>query len=278
MMIEIAGGSIAGSDHSKPGQPGYINNHDSFSWKQNDKLLVALVTDGCGSGKHSEVGSKIANTILVKTLFDELHRLIEIDPDFECNELFWQRIQSRIVSKLTVLVEFMGESISSIVNNYFLFTCVGVVMTPKTTYIFSLGDGMYAVNGEINELGPFPKNAPPYMMYTLTGSSLFDESPELLKIQINEEIATCNIQTLLLGSDGIMDFMNIEELFVPGQSNLVGSLDQFWEEDKFFRNPDMIRRRLAMVNKEKAVGNQIIPGLLPDDTTCIVIRQPKPIG
>ena len=278
MMIEIAGGSIAGSDHSKPGQPGYTNNHDSFSWKQNDTLTVALVTDGCGKGKHSEVGSKIANSILVKTLFDDINRLMDTNSDFECNESFWQRIQSRVIAKLTVLVEFMGESISDIVSNYFLFTCVGVVMTPKTTYIFSLGDGMYALNGEITEFGPFPKNAPPYMMYTLTGSSLFDESPELLKIQVNEEIATCDVQTLLLGTDGIMDLLNVENACIPGQSNLVGPLNQFWDEDKFFRNPDIIRRRLAMINKETVAGSKITPGLLPDDTTCIVIRQPEPIG
>jgi len=151
-------------------------------------------------------------------------------------------------------------------------------MTPKKTYIFSLGDGMYVLNGEINELGPFHKNAPPYMMYALTGSSLFDESPELLKIQINEEIATCDVQTLLLGTDGIMDLLNIENECIPGQSNLVGPLNQFWDEDKFFRNPDMIRRRLAMINKETVAGNKITPGLLPDDTTCIVVRQPEPIG
>jgi len=278
MVIEIAGGSIAGFDHTKPGQPGYTNNHDSFLWKQNEKLVVAVVTDGCSKGKHSEVGSKIANSILVKTLFDELHRLMELNPDFECNELFWHRIQSRVISKLTVLVEFMGESISEIVNNYFLFTCIGTVITPNKTYIFSLGDGMYALNGEVTEIGPFPENTPPYMMYNLSGSTHFDESSEFLKIQVNEEIATCSVQTLLLGSDGIIDFINLEQKNLPGQISTVGPLEQFWIEDKFFRNPDMIRRRLAMVNKEKAVGNQIIPGLLHDDTTCIVIRQPEPIG
>jgi len=274
MFIEIAGGSIAGADHSKPGQPGYTNNHDSFSWKQNDDLVVAVVTDGCGSGKHSEVGSKVANAIFVKTLFDELNQITQLGCTIDCNEQFWKRIQTRVVAKLTVLVESMGDSISRTVNDYFLFTCVGAIITPDMTYIFSLGDGMYVLNDEVHELGPFPNNAPPYLMYNLTGSSLFDDSPELLNFQVNQQIPSDDVQTLLLGSDGMLDFINVAESNIPGQLQLVGEVNQFWEQDKFFSNPDMVRRRLAMVNKEIVTGAKIAPGLLNDDTTCIVIRQP----
>jgi hypothetical protein len=56
-------------------------------------------------------------------------------------------------------------------------------------------------------------------------------------------------------------------------------LSQFWEEDRYFRNPDALRRRLALINSEythldREAGVLIRePGLLPDDTTLVAIRR-----
>ncbi|MDO8622315.1 MAG: protein phosphatase 2C domain-containing protein, partial [bacterium] len=55
------------------------------------------------------------------------------------------------------------------------------------------------------------------------------------------------------------------------------SIDQFWTDDRYFRNPDMVRRRLTLVNREavRAENGMLArtPGLLPDDTTLVVIRR-----
>jgi len=51
-IFEIAGGSVLGRVHRISGK----NNHDEYTWVQNDEISLAVVSDGCGGGKHSEVG------------------------------------------------------------------------------------------------------------------------------------------------------------------------------------------------------------------------------
>jgi len=273
MTIQIAGGSIIGTDHAKAGQPGYTNNHDSFSWRKNDEILVAAVLDGCGSGKHSEVGSNIASQMLTQILFDEVKRITQYSSCVTLEKSFWNRIQTVLLSNLTVTAKSMGESISEIVNNYFLFTFVGVVVIHGTAYIFSFGDGVYIIDGEITELRPFPNDAPPYLMYNLTGSSLFESNPKMLDIQVNEILSPKSYSNILLGTDGVIDFISLEETYIPNQNNVVGPISQFWEEDKYTSNPDIIRRRLAIINRENISEGKIVGGLLHDDTTLIVIRK-----
>jgi len=68
-------------------------------------------------------------------------------------------------------------------------------------------------------------------------------------------------------------------LTIPGRSEIVGPISQFWGEDRYFENPDGVRRRLALINNEHQTidwRKQTIErtaGRLPDDTTLIVIRR-----
>ena len=48
---------------------------------------------------------------------------------------------------------------------------------------------------------------------------------------------------------------------------MVGPLSQFWADDAFYKNRDMVRRRLAVLNRGAG------PGLLADDTTIVVVRR-----
>jgi hypothetical protein len=56
-------------------------------------------------------------------------------------------------------------------------------------------------------------------------------------------------------------------------------LSQFWTGDDWFANPDLLRRRLCLAARACSRPNwedrrlQRFPGLLPDDTTLIVIRR-----
>jgi len=264
--FRIAGGSIIGSDHSKPGKPGAINNQDSFFWKQNDDFLVAIVADGCSSGKHSEVGAKIGAGILCQLLYKE----IENDEDFTSAD-FWHKARKHLMNHFSGLAQGMGISISEIVKNYLLFTIVGVIMTDELTIIFSFGDGVFSIDGELTEIGPFQRNAPPYIAYHLTGSSVFDSNPDLADFMIHKRVPTNEITNLVIGTDGVVDLVAIEDESIPGKFEKIGSINQFFDE-KFFKNPDMIRRRLAVINKEVVVDGRLRAGHLKDDTTLVVIQ------
>ena len=279
MKFVIAGGSVPGTEHTKPGKPGWTNNHDAFHWRETDNCLVAVVSDGCGSGAHNEVGAKIAVRLLTQVLAEAGEKYVErvmAEPEKK-TEIDWERAKALVLSHITVLASAMGGSFSQTINDHFLFTIVGALITPWSTFLFSMGDGVFVVNGGVVCLGPFPYNAPPYLAYNLTGSTLAGSEPELLKIRVNRVIPTKDIESLLLGCDGVLDLIAAADKKLPQRDEFVCDISQFWTDDQYFANDDAVRRRLAIINKEGAEivsGNKarITGGLLSDDTTLVVIR------
>ncbi len=278
MEFQIAGGSVPGTDHTKPGKPGWINNQDAFHWRQTDDCLVVVVSDGCGSSMHSEFGAVMATKILANMLIEAA----------EANHrsggkvgISWDRIRKSFLAHVTVLAENMGGSFSQTINDHFLFTIVGTVITPQKTFRFSIGDGVFVVNGTVINLGPFPNNQPPYVVYNLVESNLQSTQPELLRFKV-EEIDTSLLNSLVIGTDGVLDLIALKDEHTThrgnGESEVVGDISQFWLTDSYFKNADMVRRRLAVINKEIAevVGQntaRVKGGPLPDDTTLVVIRR-----
>ena len=69
--FEIAAGTVSGRDHRQAGK----NNHDAYVFSSDASGTVAVVCDGCGSGRHSEVGAKIGARLVAGALRRHLHRL-----------------------------------------------------------------------------------------------------------------------------------------------------------------------------------------------------------
>jgi len=275
MILKVSGGSVPGTDHTKPGKPGWVNNHDSFGWSQlSNDCLVAVVCDGCGSGAHSEVGAKLATQISLDLLSDATNRyMIETALKESSQTINLERVKTLLTSQIGVLAHSMGRSFSMIINDYFLFTMVGCIVTPVKTFLFSVGDGVFVLNGEVVRLGPFPDNAPPYISYNLLGRKV--------DIDVNRTIATSDLQSLIIGSDGAVDLIEAENKLIPRSEEKVGNILQFVSDDLYFKNKDAVRRRLSLVNKEapEVVNGvaRMTQGLLPDDTTLIAVRHDKEI-
>ena len=245
---QLAGGSIPGSDHTMPGKPLWKNNQDAFLIHQDAHATIAIVSDGCGSGSSSEVGAQIGVRLLAEILKDLAQR--GISPNWEC-------IRMELLSQISVMARAMGVSFSGVVGEYFLFSLLGVYITQDRAWLFSCGDGMYAIDGMIRKLGPFPDNAPPYLSYGLLGES----APPFL---ITEHDPS-TIQTIALGTDGT-DYI----------ADLDKTLAEWAETDALFRNPDGLRRQLAIMNLEKIDKGILRPGPLKDDTTVILLRHQQP--
>lgn len=274
--FEIVGGTITGREHTRVGK----NNQDAYYWCATESMIVAVVSDGCSTGTRSEVGANLGARLTVGMLIQRLTNISELNQaQFLRSDFFWEKIRQDVLAQLRVLANALGISLSQTVNDFFLFTIMGVIVTHFTTFLFSIGDGIYYVNGELTRLGPFPNNEPPYLCYALTGSNLTDSHPELLKFWLHQ-VATADVSTILIGTDGVGDLVSIAERNMPGKSELVGPLSQFWEQDGYFKNQDKIRRKLSLINTDSikmrngALVREV--GLLPDDTTMVVIRcKPK---
>lgn len=282
--FQIACGSITGRDHTLLGR----NNQDAHVVTSNGEITVAVVCDGCSGkdqteGRYSEVGALLGAKLISVSFFNYAKRWTETwNSAYQQSALLFsddERIRRNIIVSLRVVAEQMGPSMTDVVKNYFLFTTVVAVMTPCCTWIYSIGDGVYAVNGEFAQIGPFPDNMPPYLAYGgLVHSSI---NPDLTVFNCHKSMATVDVESLMIGTDGVMDFHVAAEKNIPGKQELLGPVSQFWTEDKYMTNPDQIRRRLALANREYAVPDwerrmmQKEIGLLHDDMTIVVMRREK---
>lgn len=248
-MWQIAGASIAGSDHTMPGKPGYKNNQDAYYIYSSDRITIGIVADGCGSGVSSEVGSQIGVRLLGEIIRTTLDRGSMLD---------WDRIRMALLGQISVLASAMGESLSTTVGDYFLFSVVGYVITPTETHIYYCGDGIYVVDGVVTQIGPFPDNAPPYVSYGLLG--------ELGSILHTVSLSTDSITSIAVGTDGTDCIRELDS-----------TLESWTSTDAVFSNPDVLRRRLAMMNLEKIQNGILIPGPLKDDTTLVIARKSNSI-
>lgn len=269
--FEIAAGSIIGKDHLRLNK----NNQDAYNIIRRGGNIIAVVCDGCGSGAHSEVGAKIAAFSLPQKLSVNAHI-----GDLAPAEVYGvYSLNAQITDMAVKMIWGSGkaeERIVEVVRDYFLFTCVVAIITELCVVIASVGDGVYAINGKIKHIGPFPNNAPPYSSYGIVPQAV-DERFRDPKFQIHEIISTESFQSLMIGSDGVEDLQAVEEKTVPGKDELVGPLNQFWTDDRYFTNKMALQRRLVRINKEvvKVVDGVATRqhGHLRDDTTMVVVRR-----
>jgi hypothetical protein len=250
LPFELAAATVLGREHARAGR----NNQDALWARASEHGLAAVVADGCGSGAQSELGAQLGARRAVEGALSLLGQVPIDSPEF------LQRLGADVLCFLQALSGQLGERA---IAEAFLFTLVGAVVTPEHTLVFSAGDGLWALNGEVHRLGPFPGNAPPYLAYGLL-------KPGAVALKANALRPTPEVDSLLLGTDGVSDLAGLAE---------VGPLSQFWSEDLYFSNPDALRRRLALLNRESVRADfparrlVRVPGLLTDDTTLVVLRR-----
>jgi hypothetical protein len=271
IAFDIAGGSIRGQRHESKG----VNNQDAFAWHYSDNTIIAVVCDGCGSSRNSEVGAKLGARLAVEAFRIWLPVLNEAPAATAL-----EQVRIHLLEQFGKLIKEMGDDPLKTILNYFLFTIVGAVITPEKVVTFTHGDGVLAINDDYAHL-VYPDNAPPYLTYDLVRDHLNPSIHEHLMFNVHWEGHPEEVQHLLIGSDGVDDFHQAAERCVPGTSNQVGPLSQFWQQDRYFANPPSIRRYLKQVNRtvlcvdqERQEARKEV-GLLPDDTTFIVMRRKR---
>ena len=273
-IFEFAAGSVRGTSHESVRKP----NQDAYTYKLTENCLVGIVCDGCGdpSSMHSEVGAHLGTKLLAASL-------LEARSTVGLKKL--ERARANTLAAISTLACDMSTRYNIIdlhltLRNYFLFTAVCFYIDPEVSYFFSIGDGALWVNGEQIAIGPFPNNAPPYMCYELMDSSMLTSDPGCLKFQLRKEIPTAELDSFLIGCDGVLDLAKLGTTTMPTGREYIGSIDQFWIQDKYFQNPEIVNRRLYLINKDHKRLNEdgthsTTWGKLRDDTTLISGRRIK---
>ncbi len=268
--FKSAGGSVPGTDHINSGQPSWRNNQDAFAIEVTDTHIVAVVSDGCGANPRSEVGATLGSRIVCQALHEFFDSGGQVTAQ-TASELL-SHVEMQLVRNMRLTAEMLGDqtSFESRVKECLLFTLVGAVVTDSVAFVFTYGDGVFAINGDISVIEEFEGDAPPYPAYRLVSTDMPDSA---LGFQLRAYMSADEVQSILIGTDGVEKFIAAEHTVLSGKGGEVGPLAQFWENQKFVNNPDNIRRRLAVINNDHVVEGRIKSGHLRDDTTIVVVQR-----
>jgi len=231
------------------------------------EVVVGVCSDGCGTGEHTEVGAQLGVNIATDVISSE--HLIN-------DEVDWSHIKDEIVRKIdTIALSSWSDDndYTKLIIEYFFFTIIGFVMTPDFTTFFRAGDGVLVVNGENVPIKTPEGNRPEYLGYNLLNSSIRPE------IEVMIRLPTSEIDSFLLGSDGLKDIQAAEGKLIPKKpkpgrppsDELVGPLSQFWTDDSYFQDPHAVRRRLISFNG--GLYADANTGIARDDSSLIVCRR-----
>ena len=227
---EIACGSVIGREHRRTDRP----CQDAFAVRRGERAVVAVVCDGCGSGAHSELGARLGANLVASAMVERLER-----GEGVAEWATWRGACDEVVARLGELVPVLGEDAGAAIARHLLFTVLAVAVTDDGAAVLAIGDGIVVVDGAARVIEA-EDNAPAYLGYELVGA------PVALDVR-----GLAAPRSIVLASDGA--------------APLVGALCGLAAEDRMFRNPDGLRRMLAIAGRE--------PGLLVDDATVVALRR-----
>jgi hypothetical protein len=197
-------------------------NQDAFCLLQGEWGAVAVVCDGCGSEPGSGTGAVLGASLTARAVARQLRAASALD---------LATLREEILAGLSLVAGIAGIGI----REHLLFTIVGSVLSADRAFVFACGDGVIALDGTVRTLGPFPDNAPPYLAYGLMGGSV---AFELLHDGPAREV--------FIGTDGAAE----------------APLSSWSGDERFFANPDLLRRRLKLARPSD------------DATVAIIARRP----
>jgi hypothetical protein len=204
--IRIGAAAVTGARHLRAAR----NGQDAAATWIGAGAAAVVVCDGCGSGASSEVGARLGARLFARALGARLDR--------ESLEDAFAAARADVARVLEELLEHMPGDRCELVREYFLFTIVAAAVKGSDAAVWALGDGAYALDGDVRVLGPFSDNEPPYLAYDLLGS------PAAARFERTAARA------IVIATDGAED--------VP--------LARFASE-RFVTHPDALRRELALL-------------------------------
>ena len=231
-------GSVSGRDHRHALRDG----QDGVGQLAAAGITAVVVTDGCSSGRTSEVGARLGAAWLVELLS---RRFAAGDPAEAA-----RHVTRALVRRLRVVARSMsarGGIDPRVVGDMLLFGFLAAVVTPENAIVFGVGDGIVWIDGRTTQIDPGPDNAPTYPAYALLGATI---EPRILHLG-----PASDVDTIAIATDGA------DELLEPGSDP---SLDALVADDRLLSNPSLLRKRLVALSDR---------GRFRDDATIGIVRR-----
>lgn len=233
-IFSLKTGLVTGRDHILSGK----NCQDALRYKSfsynNLQYSIGFICDGCSSGRFSEVGANLGAEFLlyqievnIRNGLAQHEAVLALYSDL-LNYLWW------------ILNAYQtGPNEQSIyIQDYFLFTVLGVVVGPEETEIISAGDGVYCVNDDITTIDF--DNMPPYPAYHLVDQTFLSPDRSLLPDSFRSMVyRTADISKLAIGSDAWGPYTDlINELWGSFHPNSVQRKMNVWSINNHYLQDD----------------------------------------
>lgn len=168
----------------------------SMSFEYNGQpYIVGVIADGCGEGKHSEVGAELA----VQFIAYEVRRLVQ-DGKVDIPQTLFERL-IHFLKGIVGAYNFSDvREFVKFVNNHLLFTVIGFIVSPEQTLVFAAGDGIVVLNDEVHLREQ--NNAPAYIGYQLIDRRYLQANTSPLPTTFDMySLPTKSLKRLAIGSD-----------------------------------------------------------------------------
>ena len=246
----IAAGRVLGREHARRGE----SCQDAFAIRQEGERLVAVVTDGCGSARRSEVGAGLGAVLLATGVMNEPRRGAPLGPDLarESTDAL-----THALDRVAHLMTLERAEVRAVTAEYLLFSFLCLAVDGPRALIFGVGDGVVGVDDAVTVLDAGPDNAPPYVAYRLVGKS------EVTAPRVH--YAGEGAARFLLATDGLAEWDTFAGAELKN-GGLQPSVRELARDTTLFDVPTRLGKRLNVVGQ----GH----GRLHDDTTVVLVHRP----
>ena len=241
-----SGGTVVGVDHRRA----LRNNQDGLAFANGERWQIVVVTDGCSSGRASEVGARLGAAYLAARTLDVAPRALDA-----------QAAASGVAAAALAWLDGIASSFGDArrqdaLADMLLFTFLVAAVGPERAFVFGVGDGVVSLNGVTLALDAGPDNAPPYLAYGLLG-------PAPTPI-VHVDVPARDVRTLVVATDGAVELLARAGEALDGGARQRG-LDQFEEDAAYLKNASLLQKRLVVIGERH--------GRLHDDTTIGLLRR-----
>lgn len=237
-----AAGSVTGADHRRAERDG----QDGCAVVTTDDVVAAIVTDGCSSGRASEVGARVGAAWLAASVARRFRSGASTDEDARAGAA---DVTRELVERLADLAPSLGERAAT---EMLLFGFLAAVVTREIAIVFGVGDGLAVVEATagrfVVRVDPGPQNAPPYPAYALFGDA------QAIAPRVHWVSAAANVAAIAVGTDGVGALSDDE-------------IAEAARDPRLAKNASLLRKRLVVLARE---------GRFFDDATLgVVARRPR---
>ena len=239
-------GSVTGRDHRRAERDG----QDGHAVVITDDVVAGIVTDGCSSGRASEIGARVGAAWLA-ALIEPAFRGVDEPAGARAAAATVTRALLDRLELLARSFDPAGHVSAARVDQSLLFGFLAAVVTPVTTIVFGIGDGIVVVDGTITVIDPGPENAPPYLAYALLGGG---GARAGLEPRIHFAGTTAGVEAVAVATDGAAPLVE------AGSASLAAIV----ADARYAKNPSLLRKRLVVLSDA---------GTFADDATIALVRR-----